>query len=132
MYHPKMQEWDRKLNSLFEEIDDYLEDTYGHLYPLHPRRPPRGSTANNSMDGLFNVGAAFSAGYGSQHGRGYVIDVEMRTLADVPADVIEEIEDDVVEQVSSRLPRYFPARDISVKRDGNVFKISGDFGLGVL
>ncbi|HDQ15352.1 MAG TPA: hypothetical protein ENN41_11125 [Sediminispirochaeta sp.] len=127
-----LRKFDKRLRALFDEVDDYLEDKYGDRYPLHPRRAKRGSTSSKAHDGLFNVGAAFSAGYGSEHGRGYVIDVDMVTLAKVPDDVEEMIEDDAVEFVRKKLPEYFPERDLSVRRDGRTFKISGDLSLGRL
>ncbi|MBN2049119.1 MAG: hypothetical protein JW760_01640 [Spirochaetales bacterium] len=132
MDHPKTRAWIQSLKNLFDEVDDYLEETYGHLYPLHPARPARGETANKTQDGLFNVGARFTPGYGSKKGRGYILEIDMVTLADVPEETIERIEDDVVRYVSSRLPEVFPHRDLEVTRDGPVFKIHGDLSLGHL
>ncbi|MDC7222732.1 MAG: hypothetical protein PQJ60_03260, partial [Spirochaetales bacterium] len=57
--HPKSKEWDDKLMAMFDRIDDFLEDKYGDKYLLHPNRMKRGTTANKSMDGLFNVGASY-------------------------------------------------------------------------
>lgn len=132
MDHPKTTAWQHRLKTLFDEADDYLEEKYGHLYTLHPSRAKRGKTANKAYDGLFNVGASFTPGYGSNTGRGYVIDVDMVTLEDVPEETVSRIEDDVVEFVSRNLPKYFPDRDLSVSRDGQVFKIHGDLSLGNL
>ena len=132
MRHPKLSQWDRQLKALFDEVDDFLEEKYGSLYRLHPNRAPRGRTANKESDGLFNIGADFTAGYGSSLGRGYVIDVDMVTLEDVPDHIREEINEEVVRQVELRLPRFFPDRDLRVSRDGNVYKIHGDFSLGSL
>ncbi len=81
---------------------------------------------------MFNVGASFSAGYGSEHGRGYVLDIDMVTLSDVPDEKEEEIEDDAVQFIRKKLPEYFPDRDLKVRRDGRTFKISGDLSLGKL
>jgi len=39
-----MEEWENTLKEIFNEIDDYLEDMYGGLYPLHPSRSSRGAT----------------------------------------------------------------------------------------
>ena len=68
MRHPKINSWDRTLRALFDEVDDYVEEKYGHRYTLHPNRAPRGRTSSKSQDGLFNVGADFSSGYGSALG----------------------------------------------------------------
>lgn len=122
--------WERTLKSLFDEIDDQLEDTYGPLFSLHPARPKRGTTANKEHDGLFDVGASFSAGYGSHLGRGYVVDVDVVTLQTIPATIREKIEADVYRLLNERIPEYFPDREIEVGRDGNLIKIHGDLSFG--
>jgi glutathione S-transferase len=132
MRHPKLVEFDRKLKALFDSIDDYLEDKYGHLYPLHPARAERGKTSNKGQDGLFNVGVSFSPGYGSTYGRGYVIEVEMVTLANVPDYVREQIEQEVADVAAEKLPYYLPGRKLTVDRDGRLYKIHGDLSLGSL
>lgn len=127
--HPRAVAWEEKLKEVFDDIDHELEDAYGDRYNLHPSRPTRGETGNPESDGLFNVGASFSAGYGSEHGRGYVISVRMVTLDRVPPGFQEEIEDRVVAMLRDRLPAHFPGRDLRVERDGHVFKITGDLSL---
>lgn len=118
------------MKGVFDRIDDALEERYGRRYPLWPSRPPRGATANREADGLFNVGAAFSAGYGTKFGRGYVIEIRMATPAHVPANVMEQIEEDVVGMLSRELKKAFPGRRLEVSRDGPVYKIHGDLSLG--
>ena len=130
MRHPKLVEWEEKLKMLFDEVDDYLEDAYGSLYPLHPNRAERGATSNKGHDGLFNVGASFSAGFGSKYGRGYVIEVDMVTLSHVPDAVETAIQEDVLVQVKKRLKKYFGDRKLDVDKDGRVYKIHGDLSLG--
>lgn len=127
--HPLVIAWEEKLKRVFDEIDHELEERYGDRYPLHPNRPTRGETANPEDDGLFNVGASFTAGYGSQRGRGYVVSVRMVTLARVPADVQEQMENEVAVMLRERLPSIFPGRDLRVDRDGHVFKITGDLSV---
>lgn len=127
--HPLVIAWEEKLKRVFDEIDHELENRYGDRYPLHPNRPTRGETANPEDDGLFNVGASFTAGYGSQRGRGYVVSVRMVTLARVPADVQEQMENEVAVMLRERLPSIFPGRDLRVERDGHVFKITGDLSV---
>ena len=80
-------------------------------------------------DGLFNVGAAFSAGFGSEHGRGYVVEVRMSTLSDIPEKVRNTFENEVADLLEKELPAVFPDRHLKVVRDGPVFKIIGDLGL---
>lgn len=128
MLHPGIQEWERNLKAIFDEIDDYLEDLYGDRYRLHPARPGRGRTANKGHDGLFNVGATFTAGFGSEYGRGYVVEVDMVTLESVPREVQLTIEADVMRLLREKIDTYMPDRQVRIDKDGNVIKIHGDFG----
>ncbi len=132
MRHPKLIAWEKKLKTMFDEIDDFLENKYGTLYPLHPNRAKRGETSNKESDGLFNVGCAFSAGYGSELGRGYVIEVHMSTLSDIPLEIKIKIEKETAELVRKKIKILFPERILKVKKDGNVYKIHGDLSLGDL
>ncbi len=122
----RMEEWENTLKEIFNEIDDYLEDMYGGLYPLHPSRSSRGATANKSYDGLFDVGASFSAGYGSQYGRGWIFDIHIATLTQVSSDIRDKIYDDAVRILQALLSEHYPDRNIRVEKDGSVFKIFGD------
>jgi hypothetical protein len=132
MRHPKLVEFERKLKALFDSIDDHLEQKYGDLFPLHPARARRGETSNKEQDGLFTIGANFSPGFGSEFGRGYVIEVRMVTLADVPDYVREQIEQEVADLAAEKLPYYLPGRKLTVDRDGRLYKIHGDLSLGTL
>jgi hypothetical protein len=125
-----MAEFDDRLKRLFDEVDRCIEDRYGDRYALHPVRPARGETANPEADGLFNIGANFTPGFGSELGRGYLIDVAMSTLEKVDDDVRREIYETAVEKVRELLPLYFPERELTVRREKNHFKIQGDFRLG--
>ncbi len=130
MKTPAHKRFDDRLKRLFDEVDDYLEQRYGDRYPLHPARSEHGETANKEHSGLFSVGASFSAGYGSEYGRGYVVDVAIVTLRDVPDEVEDEIDEAAAERVRELLPRYFPDRDLELVRDGRLLKIHGDLSLG--
>ena len=132
MHHPKLIKWEKRLKTIFDKIDDFLEDKYGKQYTLHPARPQRGSTANKEQDGLFNVGASFSAGFGSEYGAGYVVEIRMATLEQVPMDVRQQIEQDVIKILDKELNQKFPKKILDVKKDGNVYKIYGDLSLGQL
>lgn len=130
MFHPKTVKFDRRMKELFDEIDDYLEVKYGERYPLHPNRPSRGSTSNKANDGLFNIGVQFSAGFGSEFGRGYVVDFRISTLTSVPDEERERFLEEISDQIRERLPVFFPNKTMRVVRDGGVYKIIGDFSLG--
>ena len=130
MWHPKTVEFDSRMKELFDEVDHYIEDLYGDMYDLHPFRPARGETSNPEADGLFNIGAIFTPGFGTKLGRGYLIDVSMSTLQKVEKCVRREIYEATADKVRELLPIYFPERELTVQRDNNHFKILGDFGLG--
>ena len=119
-------EWETRLKRLFDEIDDTLEERFGSDYPRHPARPKRGATSSKEHDGLFNIGASFSAGFGSTYGRGYVIDVSMVTLSTIPAIERRRVEEMAIELLKQKLPRHFPGINLRVEQDGTVFKIVGD------
>jgi len=130
VWHPKMAEFEDRLKTLFDEADACIEDRYGGRYQLHPVRPVRGATSNPEADGLFNIGANFTPGFGSELGRGYLIDVVISTLEKVDDDMRREICEAIAEKVKELLPIHFPERELTVRRDKNHFKIQGDFGLG--
>ncbi len=125
-----MIEFDDRLKKIFDEVDDYIEDLYGGRYNLHPVRPARGETSNPEADGLFNIGANFTPGFGSELGRGYLIDVAIATLENVDEDARREIYEAAAKKVKELLPVHFPERKLTVRRDKNHFKIQGDFSLG--
>jgi hypothetical protein len=124
-----VETFEERLRELFDRIDDELEDRWGGEYPLHPARPPRGTVRNKEQDGLFNIGASFSAGYGSEHGKGYVIEVRLLTLSNVDDDTREDVRAYSARRVRELLPEYFPDRSLQIVRDGDLFKIVGDLSL---
>jgi len=130
MRHPKLIQMERQMKSMFDDIDDALEDKYGKDFTLHPNRARRGKTSNREMDGLFNIGADFSPGYGSTLGRGYVVHIRISTLDHIPSEIRGLINADVERMVEVRLPFVFPGRELRIERDGNLLKIVGDFSLG--
>jgi hypothetical protein len=132
MRHPKAMAWEAQLKQVFDRIDTVLEERYGQDYPLHPARSTRGTTGNCEYDGLFSVGGKFTAGFGSEHGPGYTVDCHLSTLKQVPADVVETIEEEVIGLLREQLPAAFPGRDLTVSRDGHTYKIHGDLSLGDL
>ena len=130
MYHPKMAAWDEKLKAVFDRVDHELEERYGGRWKLRRNRPERGGTANPESDGLFNVGAFFTPGYGSDLGRGYLVEVIVATDEAVPARERAAIEELVRDLLLEYLPEAFPDRELAVDRDGSMYKIHGETGLG--
>ena len=128
----KLERWEARLKQVFDEINDELEAEYGHRAARHPNRPPHGATSNREDDGLFDLGAAFTVGIGSQHGPGYVVQARIATLDAVPAEKQEKFEAEVVRRLKEKLPAAFPGVALHVDRDGPVYKIHGDLSLGSL
>lgn len=122
-------QWEKTLKGVFDRIDRELETGYGSRYSLHPSRPGSGATSNPEADGLFNIGAAFSAGFGSTTGPGYVVDIRLSTLSRVPADVRDEIKQKVLRRLKERLPEAFPGRTLHVSDEDGVIRIHGDLSL---
>jgi hypothetical protein len=129
---PQQQKLEEHLRALCDELDHFLEERYGDRYELHPNRPPRGKAARVSYDGLFSTGTKFTLGYGSEHGRGYLVDIELSTLERVKPEDRQEIEEAAITFLRQQLPTHFPNRNLSVVKDGSVYKITGDFSLGSL
>ncbi|MEA3392418.1 MAG: hypothetical protein U9Q91_05525, partial [Candidatus Marinimicrobia bacterium] len=84
MRHPNLIKWEKKLKSVLDNIDVLLEEKYGKKYDLHPARRKHGTTSNRSHDGLFDIRADFTLGLGSDKGRGYIVDIDLKTLENVP------------------------------------------------
>lgn len=132
MYHPKMNEFNKRMKVMFDEVDDYLEDTYGEKLRIHPNRPERGTTSNKAHDGVFNVGPQFTPGYGSEYGRGYVVDLQISTISKLDDQQRRRIEDDLQKILNEKIPAHFPERELEVKRDLRGLKIVGNFNLGAM
>jgi hypothetical protein len=132
MQDTKLERWEGKLNGLLRRVDRALEKRFGKKYDLHPARGVHGSASNPQHDGLFRVTAAFTPGFGSQLGKGYVLQIDIMTLETVPADKVEIIEREAVRMISEGLEEVLPGRGLKVGRDGNVWKITGDLSLSGL
>ena len=128
--HPKQIALEKTMNELCVELDNYLEDTFAGIYPIHPNRPKRGKAASPEYDGLFSTGIEFTLGYGSKFGRWYIVDIDIRTLSLVAEEEKEKVGEASIAKITELLPKYFPNRKIDVEKDGNVFKLVGDFSLG--
>ena len=122
-------QWEQTLKGVFDSIDAELETEYGGRYSLHPSRPAHGVTANPEDDGLFNVGAAFSAGFGSKYGPGYVVEIRLSTLINVPDEVRNEIKIKVFQRLENRLPKAFLGKELRVSEENGIIRIHGDLSL---
>lgn len=126
----KVERWDAKLKSVFDEIDRELESVDGLRHvPLHPVRPAAGTTSNPEDDGALEIGASYTAGFGSKYGPGYVVGIRVATLESVSPEAYRLLEETVVEKLRQKLPAAFPGANLSVDRDGSVYKIHGDLSL---
>lgn len=125
----KVIEWEQRLKKVFDEIDAILEKEYANRLSRHPARPKHGKTDNREMDGLFNVGASFSAGFGSEIGPGYVVDIRISTLDQVPEKLKTELRDKVQLLLREKLPAAFPDTKIFVEKERNHLRIHGDLSL---
>ncbi len=129
----KLERWEHRLKQIFDEIDSELEaEGACKKFKRHPNRPPAFATSNREDDGLFDLGAAFTVGIGSQHGPGYVVQARIATLDSVPAELQEKFEAEVIRRLKEKLPAAFPDVKLFVDRDGPVYKIHGDLSLGSL
>ncbi len=132
MEHPKSREWDRQLKGICDRLDHWLEGKYGRAYRLKANRPEEGSTANPEMDGLFNVQAVFTPGYGSEHGRGYILEVDLATWDKVDEALEAKIKQELLEKLRKEVAGIFPHRKLEAGFDGKMLKIWGDLSLGSL
>jgi hypothetical protein len=129
MRHHKTKEWERRLKNTFDQIDLTLEEEYGDRFRLHPVRAAHGKTSSRSMDGLFNVGASFSAGFGSTYGPGYVVEIRLATLQRVPRALNEKLRNRVQAMLIELLPTTFPGKILSVDKERSHLRIHGDLSL---
>lgn len=125
----ELEKWEEKLRNVFKEIDHILEEKYGGEFPRNPVRAQRGATSNPESDGLFDVGATYSAGFGSKFGEGYVIETRWATLKPVPTELEKEAEKIVEKVLNDKLHSEFPGKNLKVVRDGEILKIVGDLSL---
>lgn len=126
MRHRKAKEWEKRLKTVFDKIDIELEQQYGDRFDRHPARPAHGSTSSREMDGLFNVGASYSAGFGSKLGPGYVVDIRLSTLQRIPKELKTELRDKVQKRLVELLPTAFPDKELHVEKERNHLRIHGD------
>ncbi|MEE9368553.1 MAG: hypothetical protein V3V05_06770 [Pontiella sp.] len=114
------------MKSVFDEIDEELERQYRDLFPLHPVRAQEGTTSNPEMDGLFNVGASYSPGFGSRYGPGYVVDIRLSTLNKIPRALKTELRHVVHEKLIEKLPKTFLGKQLQVDKERRHLRIHGD------
>jgi hypothetical protein len=129
MRNPLVEAWEDKLNLLLRQVIPKLEEEFGAVVPRHPARPAHGETPNPQNDGLFRITATFTLGFGSQWGKGYVLDIEPVTLDAFPPDICAIVEFQACRMIQEGLESTLPGRGLELKRDGTVWKITGDLSL---
>ena len=125
----RVEAMEERLHAALERVDAELERRHGDRYDLHPARQPHGTAARRQYDGLFEVTAGFSAGYGSTHGPGYAVNLRIVTLEHVPPEAREAFETEAVGLLETELKAAFPARELAIVRDVHGLKIVGDLKL---
>lgn len=125
----RTEKMEEALFKALEAADSVLESRYGDRFPLHPARPSHGTSVNRQYDGLFELGAGFSAGFGSKAGPGYALVFRIVTLDAVPEDFRNQFEAEAVELLQAELGKTFPNRQLSIVKDTNGWKIVGDLSL---
>jgi len=129
MRNPRVEEWEERLNQLLRRVTVQLEERFSDFALRHPARLPHGATANPQNDGLFRITATFTPGFGSQLGKGYVLTIEPVTLDRFRQEAWREIENFACEQIRAGLEAVLPGRGLTVRRDGQIWKIVGDLSL---
>lgn len=129
MKNPKVIKWEEPLYELLRDVDAKLEAEFGDILPQHPSRPEHGTTSNPQNDGLFRVTANFTAGYGSEHGKGYTLEIDLVTLQEVTDEHQQIIESKALQLIQTGLDQRMPDRKLKIKRDGICWKIVGDLSL---
>ncbi|MFA6103875.1 MAG: hypothetical protein WCV67_12515 [Victivallaceae bacterium] len=125
----ELELWEKKLKEILDEIDAELEKKFGGLFHRKTVRPAAGNTANPQYDGLFEVQATYTAGFGSRYGEGYAVEVRWVTFDDVPETTKLEAETIAEEILNRRLPEQFPGKNLKVVHDVSGMKITGDLSL---
>lgn len=126
----RTEEMEHRLFEALEKTDAEMERRYGTAFRLHPARLPDGKAATRQYDGLFSLSAGFSAGFGSQYGPGYALDLRMVTLDAVPEDFRAKFEQEAIDLLQVELDREMPERQLKIVRDTNGWKIVGDLHIG--
>jgi len=126
---PRQDRLEEQFAQLERGIDEHLEDMFGQRLALHPSRMPRGSGSNPINDGLFSATIIFSMGYGTQYGRGYIVNIGVSTLDYVDPELKDQIMNEAFHFVSAHCTDYLPDRSIKVVRDQGMIKLIGDFSL---
>ena len=125
----RVEDMEERLHAALEQVDAELERRFGDRYHLHPARPPHGAAAKRQYDGLFEVTAGFSAGFGSEYGAGYALALRVVTLEQVPQAERDAFEAEAVGLLERQLKVQFPERKLKVVRDVHGLKIIGDLKL---
>jgi len=129
-FHPKTDAWDMKVYELVCRVDEELEKTFGKQIHLRINRPAAGTTASPQMDGAFNLGLVFTAGFGSEYGRGYSLDLEIAASEYLGQAERRQYELTAKSMLEAALRDEFPGRNLHFVEDCGRWKLLGNFNLG--
>lgn len=129
MKNPLLEQWELKMQEVFDRVDEQLEKRYKGKFSLKPNRPEAGEGISPNTDGLFDISILFTPGFGSELGAGYVFKVRLATAERVPQEFIKSVEDEASELVKLELSKLFPGKQFDISRDGRSYKITGDLDL---
>ena len=125
----RVEAMEDRLHAALERVDAELERRHGDRYDLHPARRSHGTAAKRQYDGLFELTAGFSAGFGSDPGPGSAITLRVVTLEHVPPEARAAFEAEAVALLERQLEAVFPERELEIVRDVHGLKIIGDLKL---
>lgn len=122
----RTEKMEEALFGALDAVDSKMEEKYGKAFVRHPARPAVGKAARPQYDGLFSIGAGFSAGFGSKFGPGYALTFRIVTLDSVPTSFRASFELEAVDLLKTELASTFPDRSLDIVKDVNGWKIVGD------
>lgn len=124
-----LEKWELRLRHALDEVDVQLESEFSGRIALSPRRPPAGTTGSRKYDGLFAVNAMFSMGLATGNEPGYVIEVRVMSASPLDKTLREEVLVRAGELLPDAIGSAFPGKELSVERQKDRFRLTGDLTL---
>lgn len=130
--HPAAEAFEARLREAFRAVDRAMEERHAGRFPPRTGRPRHGTIDDFESSGLFEIGGAYSAGFGSEHGPGYVIQFNVSTAVRLSEPERQALEAEAIALLGPALARQFPGRNLRLSPEGAAWKIHGDLSLGRL